>query len=218
MNRLLSLPLFLGMSHADLQQAVDELALTIQTCAKGRVIAAEGERCDRLIFLLEGEIEAEAKPYDNGYIIAERLTAPDVLQIERLFGLTQLYTRTFRTHSRCQLIYLDKADIMATAQRYVVFRLNLLNAICTQAQKNERRTWSSQPDNIRAKLLRFITDRCLRPAGHKEIKITMQRLAHELSESRLNVSRTLNTMAANDEISLTRSQITIPALERLIGR
>jgi hypothetical protein len=45
----------------------------------------------------------------------------------------------------------------------------------------------------------------------------METLAHEISESRLNVSRELNRMHIEGMINIARGQITIPALEHLLS-
>ena len=44
----------------------------------------------------------------------------------------------------------------------------------------------------------------------------MERLAEEVNESRLNVSRTLNSMDAEGIISLKRGIIQVHALEKII--
>ena len=107
-------------------------------------------------------------------------------------------------------------ETLALAENYEIFRLNLLNIICTKSQRLTRYPWRTQPKDIRHKIVRFVETRCLRPAGEKTVRIKMERLADEISESRLNVSRELNAMHAEGVISLKRGEIHINALERLI--
>lgn len=214
---LIGLPLFLGMSRSDVDDIIADTGMSVTTCAKGRIVAGEGDVCRRIVFLLDGTVDVGVRPYDNGYTLTERIGAPDVFQTERLFGLTQLYSRTCRTATRCRFIFLDKPQVMTMMQRYVIFRLNLMNMICTQAQKADRMLWRDRPEGVRRKIVRFIEERCLRPAGHKTLSIRMERLAREIGESRLNVSRTLNDMAARGDIILSRAEITVPAIDRLIG-
>ena len=171
----------------------------------------------RLLFLIDGIIDATGRADDNGYSITERLHAPGILQPERIFGLTQRFTRTFMAAGNCRFISLDKIDALALADSYEIFRLNLLNIVCTKSQRLTRYPWRIQPKDIRSKIVRFIEARSLRPAGEKTMTITMERLGLELGESRLNVSRELNAMDNEGAISLRRGRIHIAALERLIN-
>lgn len=217
-ERLLELPLFQGMSRNDIKQVVTSTRFKHISYAEGKVIVSEGDICDRLLFLIDGIIDATGRADDNGYSITERLYAPGILQPERIFGLTQRFTRTFMAAGNCRFISLDKIDALALADSYEIFRLNLLNIICTKSQRLTRYPWRIQPKDIRSKIVRFIEARSLRPAGEKTMTITMERLGLELGESRLNVSRELNAMDNEGAISLRRGRIHIAALERLINK
>jgi len=215
-ERLLELPLFQGMSRNDLQQVIADTHFSQPSYAKGKTIVSEGEPCDRLFFLVDGTICTIRHADDNGYVITETMQSPDVLQPERIFGLTQRFTRTFCCLSDCTFICISKQDALALADSYQIFRLNLLNIICTQSQRLARTPWRTKPQDIRHKIVRFIAERCLRPAGKKTVSIKMERLAHEISESRLNVSRELNAMHREGLIVLRRGEICVEALEKLI--
>lgn len=215
-DRLLELPLFQGMSRNDLRQVIDDIKFRSISYLKGKTIVSENEPCDRLFFLVNGVISTTCHADDNGYAITETFSAPDILQPERIFGLTQRYTRTFKSVTDTAFICITKQDVLALSDRYEIFRLNLLNIVCTQSQRLARIPWHTIPIDIRHKIARFIHIRCLRPAGTKTVKIKMERLAHEISESRLNVSQELNAMKREGIITLRRGEIHIEALERLI--
>ena len=79
-----------------------------------------------------------------------------------------------------------------------------------------RQVWSRAPQSLEDRLVRFFTQHCLYPAGHKVFNILMTRLAEEVNDSRLNVSRILNDMQYRGLIVLSRGKIEIPQLERLL--
>ena len=215
-DTLLALPLFQGMSRSDLDEVVSKTKFGFVKFAAGKTVVSEGEPCRHLYFMVSGKTEAVATADDHGYMLSEQLSAPDVLQPERIFGLTQRYTRTFNTLTPSSFIRLDKSEVLRLSQTYEIFRLNLLNIVCTQSQKLMRQPWRIQPQTIRQKIVRFAETHSLRPSGTKTIHITMETLARIIGESRLNLSRELNTMNAEGLIVLSRSCITIPALEKLI--
>ena len=56
----------------------------------------------------------------------------------------------------------------------------------------------------------------MNPEATKTVHIKMDRLAEELNENRLNISRELNKMQDEGLLQLKRAIIHIPSLERLI--
>lgn len=215
-EKLLELPLFQGMSRNDLEQVATSTKFRHLAYAKCKTVVNEGDVCDKIYFPIKGIISATGHADDNGYSITEIIQAPEILQPERIFGLTQRYTRTFTTVTDCTFICLDKMEILELASKYEIFRLNLLNIICTKSQRFTRFPWRVHPKDIRHKITRFVETRSLRPAGEKIIRIKMERLGSEIGESRLNTSRELNAMAAEGIIALRRGEIHIFALEKII--
>lgn len=215
-ERFLEFPLFQGMSRTDLNEVLVLLKPVRMPCLKGRVILQEGSRCDHLYFILNGKVNLSTSADDHGYTLTEELSAPDIIQPEHIFGLNQRFTSTITAATNCELIGIDKLDVMRLSDQYEIFRLNLLNIICTRAQRRSRFLWRVQPQTIRQKIARFVESRSLRPAGSKTLTITMTRLATELGESRLNVSNELRAMEAASIIRLHRAEIQIPALELLL--
>jgi len=217
LENLLELPLFQGMSRNDLNEVISHTKFSFLKYRKNKIVAKEGDLCGSLLFLLCGCLNTVSKADDNGYTITEQMSAPDILQPERFFGLTQRFTRTFTTVTECNFISLDKTETMHLSEQYGIFRLNLLNMVCTKTQKTARLPWRTQPQDIRLKIARFVEARSIRPAGQKIIRIKMDRLAREINESRLNVSRELNDMDKEGLIRLCRGEFHIPALEKLLN-
>lgn len=213
-ERLLELPLFQGMSRNDLEKIITSTKFRHLSYGKGKNIVREGDVCDKIYFLLKGTISATGFADDNGYSITEIMHAPEILQPERIFGLTQRYTRTFKTITECTFICLGKREALELACKYEIFRLNLLNIVCTKSQRFARFPWKTHPKDIRHKITRFVETRSLHPAGEKIVHIKMERLGKEINESRLNTSRELNAMAAEGIIALAREKIHIYALEK----
>lgn len=215
-ERFLEFPLFQGMSRADLDEALASLKFVRMSCAKGRVVLSEGDACDRLYFILNGKVNLSTAADDHGYVLTEELSAPNIIQPENIFGLNQRFTSAVTAATNCELIGINKLDVARLSDKYEIFRLNMLNIICTRAQRRSRFLWRTRPQGVRQKIARFIESRCLRPAGSKMLEIKMERLAKEIGESRLNVSRELGAMRAEGLIQTRRAEIMVPALERLI--
>lgn len=217
-DNLLSLPLFLGMSKGDLQRAAGQTKFDFRKAQEEEVIVEEGDRCQRLYFLLDGDINVITEADDHGYRIEEDITAPEIFQPEHIFGLSQRFTHTYVAKSHCSLLCLEKKDVTHLSDNFEIFRINLLNLISTQSQKYNRRALRVPPKSLEERIIRFFESHCIRPAGEKKFHVKMVRMAEELNDSRLDVSRALNRMQAQNLIQLKRELIYIPALEKLLTR
>jgi CRP-like cAMP-binding protein len=215
-DRLLQFPLFQGMSHNELMQVVAHTKIGFTKSAAGKRIVREGETCTHLFFLISGTLTAETTADDGSYTVVEQLSAPYILQPERLFGIQQRYTSSFTAATPCHFITIDKQEVLLLLETQLVFRLNMLNLTATEAQRLSRHPWRSVPPTLRDAVVRFFIQHTLRPAGSKTYRILMTRLAAELNCNRLQVSQTLNQLQADGLLTLHRGRIEIPMLERLL--
>ncbi len=215
-DQLLQFTLFQGMSRADLMEVVTHTKFGFTKVAAGKRIVKDGDKCTHLYFLTNGTLECETLSDDHRCRVVERISAPYTLQPERIFGLSQSYSSSFKAIEPCNLITLDKQEVMLLLETQLVFRLNMFNLLAAHAQRLEHRAWRSAPQSLRERIIRFFFSRCLYPAGPKTFYILMQQIAQELNDSRLDISNALNQMQADQMITLHRGRIEIPMLERLL--
>lgn len=217
-DKLTALPLFMGMGRDELEHIVARTTFDFRKAHAGSTIVREGDKSGQLLLLTDGEVCLETHADDNGYAVCEYLKAPLALQPERAFGLTQRYTCTATAVTPCSLICIGKKEILQLTGDSLIFRLNLLNTVSTRLQKRSHQGWRSVPQSLDHRIRRFFLAHCQHPAGHKTFKIKMARLAAELNDNRLHVSRALNAMAAQGLLQLGRGRIDIPLIERLSGK
>ncbi len=217
-NELLSAPLFQGMSRTDVQDFINILRLSIVNQRAGSIIARADTSCDHLTIVIHGDVTATTSSADRSYRLTETLSAPLQLQVEHLFGRRMMYSSTFRAKTPCEVININKKDVLQLYNSNEVFRLNLLNTLVVQLQKAEDRNWACSHYTLQERIVLFILRHSTYPAGEKWLKITMKNLATELNDSRLNVSHELNSLQREGLIRLTRGEIYIPALEKLYNK
>ena len=215
-DQLLQFPLFLGMSRDNLEKVAGHTKFGFMKCGEGEIIVKEATPCNQLHFLLSGVLKAEAWSDDRSYMVVERLAAPFILQPEAIFGYHQRFTHTFTTMTEASLITLDKDEVLRLSDEFLVFRLNLLNIFATQTQKLLRQPWRRFPDTLSERIIRFLAQHCIYPAGPKTFYILMTRLADEIGDSRLDISRALNKMQIDGLVNLHRGRIEVPQMERLL--
>ena len=141
--------------------------------------------------------------------------APFILQPEALFGYYQTYTHAFRALTDCSFVTIEKSEVLRLCEEFLIFRLNLLNFYTTLGQKQLRRYWRNSPTPLTQRISRFLVERCMTPTGQKSFHILMTRLADEVGDSRLDVSRALNQMQYDGLVVLHRGRIEVPQIELL---
>jgi CRP-like cAMP-binding protein len=215
-EKLLQFPLFQGMSRDDLELVAGHTRFGFVKFQQGKVIVEEGDSCSQLFFLISGSLRVESLAADRGYRVVEEMTAPYILQPEVIFGYSQRYTHTFIAQTDAHFITIDKEEVLRLSEDFLVFRLNLLNLYATQTQKLSRLSWRHLPQSLNDRVVRFFAQHCIYPAGPKTFYILMNRLADELNDSRLNVSRVLNALQHEKKVILHRGRVEIPLLEHLL--
>lgn len=215
-DQLLRFTLFQGMSHADLMEVVGHTKLGFQKLSAGKRLVKEGDPCSQILFLTHGTLQSDTQSDDHTCRVTEHMAAPYIVQPERIFGLSQRYTSTFKAETPCNLIAIDKQEVMLLMETQLVFRLNLVNIMATETQRLRHHAWRSAPRSLRERIVRFFFSRCLYPAGAKTFNVLMTQIAQELNDSRLDISRALNEMQADGLITLHRGRIEIPMIEKLL--
>ena len=214
-DSLQSSPLFQGLTSDNLLQIIGQTKFTFSKIAAGDFIKKEGDPCHRLALVTNGQAKSIAHADDHGYSIEENVAAPYMLQPECAFGLQLHYTRTFIATTTCDIVEIDKNDLMRISDEFIIFRMNLINYISALSQKTTRKLWHPIPSDARGRIVHFIKQHCSTPTGPKTMRIKMTRLAQETGLGRRAVSDTLNTMQDENLLAFSRGIIEIPHIEAL---
>lgn len=209
------LPFFMGLSKKDLKEVTSNVTFSLRHHKKGGCITEEGNVCNMLVFLIEGWMEIDTYNDPHTYHLKETVQAPQLLEPEKLFGMNQQYTSTYRAVTPCETIAISKEDVVHLFTQYQIIRMNLLNIICRRTQLLERQPWQTRSRNLKERIAMFVRQHSRYPAGKKQLYIRMTDLSVELNDSRLHVSEALNALAEEDRIILKRGIIEIPALQLL---
>ena len=211
------LPFFQGIDRDELEAMASKIRFDFQKYDEGAWIARENDRCATLTLVMTGSVEAEAISADHSYSLREQIDAPCAIEPERIFGLRQHLARGYRATTPCNVLRLQKDDVLRLCAQSLVFELNVLNTISTSAQRAGSAFWRTPPTTIPRKIATFVAHRSLRPAGPKTLSIRLTDLGSAIGESRLNVSRSLHVLEAQGLVALARQTIIIHRLEQLLS-
>lgn len=215
-DTLLQLPLFQGLCKNDFTNIIGKVKLHFRKYNADDIIVEQGEPCDQLVFLLNGEIISQATDNQQIYSLFETFGSPFVIEPYSLFGMQTSYTATYRARGEVNIVTIDKSFVLSELNNYEIFRLNYLNILSNRAQVANDKLWNSHIGNIQDKILNFLLARAMKPEGEKVLKVKMEDLASMIDETRINVSKVLNEMQEKRLVQLRRKEIYIPSLEKLI--
>ena len=101
-DNLLLLPLFQGLSKNDMTTIIEKVKLHFLTYQKGETILQQGEPCNQLCFLLNGEVMVQTKDAHNDFSLSEILKEPYIIEPQSVFGTIDEKFMNFIAH-RSQL-------------------------------------------------------------------------------------------------------------------
>lgn len=214
-DTLLQLPLFQGLAKEDFTSILEKVKLHFTKRKAGEVLLRKDAPCRELTFVLKGDLSSYTPAADDSYSFTEHFTSPYLIEPYSMFGMKTSYTATYRAQTEVHTVSIDKASVLKELFNYEIFRLNYINMVSNRAQTLYARLWKNTDSSLEKRIVCFILKHMERPAGKKELKITMEVLAQILNETRAGVSKTLNSMQEKGLLELHRGEIAIPDAERL---
>lgn len=206
---LLSTALFQGMSSSDLHEIVGNTRFDFRKYDTGKLVLKSDGYCTDLVLLLRGTVEVTTTSADHHYTVTENIAGTCLIEPERIFGVYQHYGSEYRTSGECQFLFISKQEVTRLLSTYEIFRINYINYISSALHRRQKQQWSPTPSDLEDRIMHFFVCHSLFAAGDKVFKIKMNDLAHELNDSRLDVSRALNRLQEKGRIVLSRGKIKV---------
>ena len=214
-DTLLLLPLFQGMSRSDLTRILEKVQFHFLRFGDKEVICRQGDRCEKMVFLLSGELVSETLAPCGLFTMEETLNRPTMVELHSLFGADPTFKATYTACGEVAMLMIDKNYIFKLLDFNMVFRINFYNLVCNRVHKQHELLWSIAPSGLEGRLIHFIRSLCAIPQGCKMVRIRMEDLANLLDDTRLNVSNILNAWQDKGLIEIHRKAFLIHDLAKL---
>lgn len=209
-NTIPSLPLFQGMTNNEIAEVIADKTIQQQRYAKNQVVVGHNQPSKGLLILLDGRMCVSGKWKGGAYRTTEIVSSPCIIEPERCFGLYQRYQKQYVAKTACCILYIPKSEVLKLTRTYMVFKLNLLNAVSTIAQQRCAHL-TEGVNEFHDSLLRFLGEHFLTGSTERKVYVTMNQLAEIMHCSRLEISQALNRLEQNSDIILQRGIITLPS-------
>ena len=210
-EKLQCLPLLMGLSVDDLMDIVEKVKFEFNKFQDGHIIINQGDKCDKIIYVLNGTLCTCKYDLDRHFILYETFKQePYIIEPQNLWGMHQRFDRSYSFISDGNICILDKRNINFLMTHYDIIKTNFLNMICNKLQYATVSLSNNIPNNTEEKLLLFLKNNKINYSGQTEIKIKMKQLSNLISDTRLNVSKVLNKWGKMGFADIHRGCIKIP--------
>lgn len=213
-GKLVQFPLFQGISSGDMGNIAANYRLGFRKIRVGESIVQAGEKATQLLMIAGGKVEITRCADGRAWEMREVVSAPYTIEPHRIFGLDNSMEATYVALTDINIIYIYKDELRRLITNFEVIRINCLNMMSHMVQKIHNNLLRRQPEPLTERIMRYIRERCVYPAGHKVMKIKMSTLAAELNDSRLDISYALHDLESHGIISIQRGIINVEAIEK----
>jgi len=143
---LQELPILMGMGKQDMLRMVELVKLDFKKYSAGTTFITQGDRCDRLIYVLSGEVCTERRGDSGSWIISEYLTnTPVMLEAENLWGMSQRFLHSYTMTADGGVCSIEKQQLGSLIANYDVVRTNMLGYICNKLERTRKLLFSPPP-------------------------------------------------------------------------
>ena len=213
-EKLQELPLLMGLSKGELMSIVERVKFDFNKHAEGTTLVSQGERCDRIVYVLSGTVCADLQDAERGFLLSEQIdTVPMVLEPQNLWGMKQRFARSYSLLTEGSTCSIDKRQLNGLISNFELVKTNVLSLVCNRLQGATALLTEPWPQTTEGRIVRFVRNLALNDSGHKVLHIKMQTLADMTCDTRLNVSQVLNRWQQEGLVSIRRGVIEIHRFE-----
>ena len=214
MSQLLSMPLFQGLTMDELMKLLEQVRPDFLHF-EDAYIQRSGERHNRLLYILRGNVVRELSDPGGRFLFTEVLDESTFIEISSLFGRDTSLRASYRAVGEAVLLAFDKSYMFNVFGHFSIVQLNILNLYCAYSQSLLERQSMPIGDEIHTLFCHFIRSLCENPRGEKQLKMTRNDLALQLGCNRRRMSELIVSWQKAGLVDLSYSQISIPDLIRL---
>ena len=209
--------LFLRIDENKLEELLTNTQYLIKEYAKDSIIAQEGEVCNSLALIVEGEVELQRLYESGASVLLKRMKSSDVFGEALMFSNKyNYYPATIIATSESKIIFIKKEDILQLCLKEKDILENFIELLSDKVFILNNKIKNISFTTIRQKVINYILEESKSQKTNKVLmKMSKERIAEELSVPRPSFSRELIKLREDGLIEFDRKTITILDKEEL---
>ncbi|MCT4688948.1 Crp/Fnr family transcriptional regulator [Vallitalea sp.] len=215
-NILQNCSLFKNIHTEDIESILSSIEYDVIKYSKEQIISTEGEECNKIGIVLEGNIEVR-KIYPMGKsITVTRLNPSDIFGEVILFSNMKYYPSTLVACNSLEVLYISKKQIIDLIEHQSIIMNNLLNVLSSKILTLNKKLRNLSYENMRQKIADFLLSEYKKQQNlYIELNISRKEMAETLGVTRPSLSRELALMKDRGIIDYHKNIIKIGNLQML---
>ncbi len=217
-EELIKSPIFKGLSYNEIEEITNKYPYQIKNYDKDSIVKLSGEKCENLLIILEGKVQAQMIDYSGKAVTISELFAPMTIAPAFIYARQNEMPVTVQTLTKTSFIAFSKNTLTDILQNNRTILLNFLTVISDQSKFLSEKIQFLTFKSIKSKLANYILKKSQQGKLHSVILTeTQQELADYFGVARPSLARTLGEMENDGIISISRKIITIHKLQELMN-
>ncbi len=134
----MQLPVFQGISSVQLTNIIEKIPFSFSQYEPGQIIMNQGDECEAMTFVLSGTVRSITPTFGHKVKIQQDFEGPYTLHFYNLFGAETHIHDTLQAVTRTGVMQLEKSNVLKVIQQNPIFLINVMNMLCTNAQKQHK--------------------------------------------------------------------------------
>lgn len=205
-----SIKLFEGLSDEQFTEMLESAGCNIKEYSKGQIIHLEGESCQTIDLILEGQISVQKIDENGNIMIISSFSTGDAVGVNLVFSKRNFYPFHVIAAFQTTILHLNQSVILELCRTNQTFMIHLLESISDRSLTLTDKINTIALKTLRQKILEFLELERLRQNSHTiRLSMTKKELAESLGVQRTSLSRELNKMRKERLIDFHSKEIMI---------
>jgi len=209
------IPLFSRVDEKELERLSSSILFQRKSFPPGSLVVCQGEECNRLLILIQGNVKAEMVGPTGKSLKIEDMEAPTVLASAFLFGRNNFFPVNIISSNDSKFIVIPKIELLKLFQLNQQILQNFLSMISSRAQFLSDKLRFHSFKSLKAKLAFFLVNEAGANKSFK-LKHSQQELADLFGVARPSVGRSFLLLQEEGVIDIRYKQVEILNREKLI--
>ncbi len=195
-DKIGKLKIFKNFSKAELMKIFGNVRYSIKKFSKGSLIYTSGEKVEKLMILIDGEVITEMVDFNGKILEVERIKSPDILASALLFSKDNFLPVDVLAVKDVAMLYIEKGDLIRLFQSNNALLLSFLEDIGEKFQFVTAKLRVNSFHTIREKITMYLLNLYNQQNKSNELTIplTLEELANLFGVTRPSLSRALSQM------------------------
>lgn len=215
-NSLLKCVLFKTMKGEEISKTIQHIPYSINEFSNGDVIAIEGDSCDSLGIILDGDIEIHKSFASGKNVTINHFEAGNIFGEALVFSGQHLYPATIISSNQSKIMFIHRNDIIHLMTLDTRILNNFMGVLSNRILMLNQRLTNLTLDSLRKKIANMLLIEYKKQGtSYLTLPYSRKKMAEMLNSPRPSLSRELAKMREDGLIDFYKNSIKLLDIEGL---